>query len=132
MSSDDKSVNEAEFVEHVEHFGGSPEYVEALRGKTKQRSYGSYSLFERTKFFASVVLELLIDSVYLILVYLWYLFINQITKGLSLSGYESMLLTILKFVLLLGPAAIVLWYIVVDFIGTGRRIWEFHRGSADM
>jgi|SRR5215217_3973584 len=130
MSSDDKTIIEAAFIERVERFGGSPDYVEALQGKPERALHRS--LLERARFFLSILLELLIDASYLGLVYLWVSLIHQMTKGFSLiSGFESALLTILTLVLQIFPTVLVVWYVLIDLIGAVRRIWESRRWSSD-
>jgi hypothetical protein len=83
------------------------------------------SLWDRIKFFAKVLLEIVIDSFYLVLVYVWTRIVgNYAGKFEPVEGYELLCLIVLKFTLTVLPTILVVWYVVVDCMGAVRRIWE--------
>ena len=76
-------------------------------------------------FFATTLLQIVLDGVYLVSVYLWTRVVGHFAGAFEdVTGYEHWLLTVTKMVLTIVPSVVVIWYVLVDFVGTLRRIWE--------
>jgi hypothetical protein len=83
------------------------------------------SALERTQFFGELLLALLPDTVYLATVYGWYRLLDWIVDGFgAVEGVEYWTLVLLEGLLTIVPGLLVVWYVIVDSIGAGVRIWN--------
>jgi hypothetical protein len=83
---------------------------------------------KRARFLAEVLLGIMLDGVYLMSAYFWLRFVEYITGQLdTVSVFDHWALTLIKVVFSLGPTVLVLWYVVIDLIGSIRRIWQSRR-----
>jgi hypothetical protein len=99
-------------------------------------------LARRSKFLGEVLVELIVDGLWLAAVYGWYHFINLLFDLLvvwinrlvtwmggtisaeAVDPFEYWTLFAVKAVLTVVPGLAVVFYVVIDFIGIIRRIWE--------
>jgi hypothetical protein len=80
---------------------------------------------ERVRFLAMILFEIVIDGVYILLAYAWSILIYHLAGHFEeVPGYQSLLFIITKAVLALVPSAVLLWFVVIDFIGSVIRIWR--------
>jgi hypothetical protein len=83
---------------------------------------------KRAGFLASVLLEIMLDGVYLIIAYGWIRVVEWATGLFDyVSAFDHWMLTLTKWVLSGGPTVLIICYVVVDLIGSVRRIWERRR-----
>jgi hypothetical protein len=83
----------------------------------------------RAQFLALTLFEIVLDGLYLLLTYGWFRLVEHFAGRFEdVSGYESWLLAITKAVLTFLPIMVVWWFVIIDFMGSMRRIWERRNG----
>jgi hypothetical protein len=81
--------------------------------------------WDRAKFFGEVILGLGIDSIFLIAAYGWYLIVHWAAgKFENVGEVEHWILVVLQYVLTIPPGLLVVLYVIIDFIGAVKRIWD--------
>lgn len=82
-------------------------------------------LLVRAQFFGQVICGLIIDGVFLIVAYLWTLGVTWASNKVApTTGYGAVLFKITEIGLTVPTTAAVIWYVLIDLLGTIQRIWR--------
>jgi hypothetical protein len=86
------------------------------------------TLLQRAKFLAISLLEVMVDSTYLTLAYLWFRVVERVAGEFShVTDVELVMLNTTKIVFGVLPPIMTVWYVIIDFAGGMKRIWEMRR-----
>jgi hypothetical protein len=126
--ADGSAAEQPHELDHPDSSDGVSEQPTQQNPSRRDDLFGSHFV-RRSLFLGQVLLELVGDGVWLAGVYAWYRLIDWLVGPFEhIEKYELWVLVGLKVVLTFVPGLIVVWYVIVDFIGAIKRIWK-HRND---
>lgn len=104
-----------------------PDPPEASEELDKQDEDFGGELEQRSRFLVYTLLGIILDGIWSTAVYIWFLIADKIVgpiQAKNIEEWEYWMLIGLKVLFTYVPGLLVIWYVIIDFIGAARRIWD--------